>query len=521
MSCIRPATPGFLITLAATVCLALASFSVPYLQSIYFLKASISVDGFSGDVTFGTLGYCLQLSNGTTCSKPSIGYELDINSLVGNNLPVQIPQVAVKWLTYVLFLHVVALVLSAGSAFFGLLAHVREMSMTCCSTFVSGFAATVALVAFIFDLVLFFVAKSRISSVGTASIGVAVWLTLAAWILLFFSGCFFTLGRCCINRRSRGLDGWSGRDEREEEHRLDAVRAEAERKALQAKPEGGLPAFHETQPLAARVDGDAVYFEPYKDNHAASLASSQSSRAGYAPAPTGTRAIDDYYSTPAAAYPPQAHPKRQNSATTASASLYPSTASAASPPPRQPSHAHYPSASYHQPQPHVFGVASPPPVDSYYNNDPSYGHGQQASGYSAVPIHHQQPSGNSNYSQQYTDPYARHVQHQASYHSYQPSNASYNPQVQADNQATYHSPITQQRSYTLGGDGYGSPPPPQHQQSGSAYQSPIIAPINTNVGYASPTSMSPTGPRPQPSSSSPHLEDAPPSYDDGNGHWAH
>lgn len=86
MSCFRPATPGFLITLAATVILAVVSFSVPLLKSIYFLKASVSQSGFSGSVTFGTLGYCLQLSNGTTCSKPSVGYEL------GSSLPYLSPR---------------------------------------------------------------------------------------------------------------------------------------------------------------------------------------------------------------------------------------------------------------------------------------------------------------------------------------------------------------------------------------------------------------------------------------------
>jgi hypothetical protein len=76
MGIIRPATPGFLVTLVATILLAVVVFCVPYFKTIFFLKASISVDGFTGNVTFGTLGYCLELTNGTTCSKPSIGYEL-------------------------------------------------------------------------------------------------------------------------------------------------------------------------------------------------------------------------------------------------------------------------------------------------------------------------------------------------------------------------------------------------------------------------------------------------------------
>jgi hypothetical protein len=99
MGIIRPATPGFLVTLIATVLLAVVSFSVPYFHSIFFLKASLAVEGVSvslvgsrlhvsvmliihfmmqGSVTFGTLGYCLTLPNGTTCSKPSVGYEFGV-----------------------------------------------------------------------------------------------------------------------------------------------------------------------------------------------------------------------------------------------------------------------------------------------------------------------------------------------------------------------------------------------------------------------------------------------------------
>lgn len=76
MGFIRPATPGFLITLTATVLLAVVSFSVPYFKSVYFLKASLSSGGVDGSIIFGVLGYCLELPGNTTCSKPSVGYEL-------------------------------------------------------------------------------------------------------------------------------------------------------------------------------------------------------------------------------------------------------------------------------------------------------------------------------------------------------------------------------------------------------------------------------------------------------------
>lgn len=76
MGCLRPATPGFVVTLAATILLAIVSFSVPFIKSVFFLKASINQGGVNGSIVFGTLGYCLELSNGTLCSKASVGYQL-------------------------------------------------------------------------------------------------------------------------------------------------------------------------------------------------------------------------------------------------------------------------------------------------------------------------------------------------------------------------------------------------------------------------------------------------------------
>lgn len=63
----------------------------------------------------------------------------------------------------------------------------------------SGFAtcfalmgATVALIAFIFDIVIFVIAKKRIEAAsGTAVLGNAIWMTLVGMLCLMFSGCFF------------------------------------------------------------------------------------------------------------------------------------------------------------------------------------------------------------------------------------------------------------------------------------------------------------------------------------------
>jgi hypothetical protein len=246
----------------------------------------------------------------------------DINSLVGNNTSLQIPQVVVKWITTALVLHIAALIVAAGSTFFGLLSHVREMSMTCCSSFISGFAAVIALIAFIFDLILFFVAKARISSVGSAQTGSAIWLTLAAWILLFFSGCFYTCGRRCIGNRPPKKnyrdkdrdDAESVRRKTSYRQRLDAVKEEADRKARQKQSEGGLPEFPEIEPLrvpdtptepqTGTIHGSEVRIDNPRQEYQRS--------GGYSPAPPGTRTMDEYYNTQNNTYPPQRQPSVPN-----------------------------------------------------------------------------------------------------------------------------------------------------------------------------------------------------------------
>ncbi|EJD51935.1 pali-domain-containing protein [Auricularia subglabra TFB-10046 SS5] len=368
---LRPATPGFIVTLAATICLALVVFSVPWLKSVFFLQAHINSNGVNGTITLGVLGYCLDIGAGDQCSKPSVGYEFDPNVVLGITNRIDIPNVVVKWITYALVLHVVALVLAAVSALFGLLAHVREMSMVCCSNCFSGFAASMALIAFIFDIAFFFLVRSRINAVGgQAAIGTGIWLTLAAWVLLFFASCFYGFGQCCLRRRPR-VPGQSGGRTGSEHYtppytkpdqspgtdpmRMDAIKAEQERKHRQRPTEGGLPAFaeYESKPLRTHFveesDEEDVPQQPYRDGAeprrqptmpAAAVA------AGYTPAPKGTSAMDEYYSPsrqpqpqPPVSYPPS----RQWSQT------------------QQPSHAqiasHYPEIV--EPQP-VLAPAPPP-----------------------------------------------------------------------------------------------------------------------------------------------------------------
>jgi hypothetical protein len=105
--------PGIALSVIPVVLLAIVSFNTPHLKSLYFLKAEYS--GF--EATFGTLGYCTNggtaVTNGTAvdgngCVGPTIGYTFDPDTIFGLQNPIfDIPNVITKYLTYVLFLHVV------------------------------------------------------------------------------------------------------------------------------------------------------------------------------------------------------------------------------------------------------------------------------------------------------------------------------------------------------------------------------------------------------------------------------
>ncbi|KAF8265768.1 SUR7/PalI family-domain-containing protein [Lactarius quietus] len=536
----RPATPGFIVTLIATILLAVVSFSVPWFKSIYFLKASLAVQGIDidGSITFGVLGYCLELSNGTTCSKATVGYELDINKLVGNTTKIQIPEVIVKWLTYALVLHIVALAFAATSAFFGLLAHFREFSMTCFSSCTAGVGAAITLLAFIFDLALFFLAKSRLNSVGggSATIGNAIWLTLAAWLLLFFSGCFYGLGRCCIRRRPRDMarsdregGGWvpaqSTGSTYEEQMRLDAVKAEADRKARLKQGELGLPAFPEhdpTQPLTGDHDDDAQPAMPYRD-------------AAYAAAPPGTRAVDDYYNpSENNAYPPRRHPTALSDRSQQTGYIHAQQTS------------NYAPSGYGVPAAVSTGAAagylSPEHTGGYQHGQyPSqaasrYGHEQSPSN-----VGRRQPTGNADYAQSTfspydalpsraaadnsgTDPFQAYTSPQQlpfDLHTYNATGQIPQPSVPSRQEPTsYYTPQTQavappSRSYTLGGGGYGNSTVPDPEPSPGFLPYPGSETNTDSVYSGLETPASPRGPRERMASPSPvEYEDSPPMYDD-------
>ncbi|BGP47082.1 hypothetical protein JCM10450v2_002934 [Rhodotorula kratochvilovae] len=264
---IRPATPGTIVVLAATVLLILVTVSTPLVKSLYFLKATIDTSvgntDINGTVKLGTFGYCV----GGTCTNAKLGYSLDIAELLGISGSLGgLSNSVLKWITYLLILHPIAAGFGAISVIFGLLAHTRGMAGTTLSTCFASFAATFALLAFIFDMAVFIIAKKRIESSdvgGKAELGNAIWMTLAALILYAISGFFFGCGACIIRKRRREQQvSDSYRPAVDPEYgaklRAEAVQADYARKEASG---AALPNFPEHVPLTAvhAVDYDDGY----------------------------------------------------------------------------------------------------------------------------------------------------------------------------------------------------------------------------------------------------------------------
>ncbi|ORY35459.1 SUR7/PalI family-domain-containing protein [Naematelia encephala] len=262
----RSATPGVLLLMVTTALLAVVSFNTPLLKSLYFLQATYSSGDYDGTLKLGTLGFCLESGGSTNCTGPTVGYEFNPNTLLGVT-SFDIPEAITKYLTYTLVIHIVALACAAASVVFGLLSFIPGLALLCFPTCTASMASGFSLLALVFDLVIFYIAKTRIDKVdgASASIGACVWLTLAAWLCAGLGGCAYGIGNCCFGsrRRSRSVDD-DGTDGGPDPMRLHAIRAEQVR---QQQKEQGLPSFEslERTPLNSGVGDDAEDKYLYED----------------------------------------------------------------------------------------------------------------------------------------------------------------------------------------------------------------------------------------------------------------
>ncbi|WVN87614.1 uncharacterized protein L203_102797 [Cryptococcus depauperatus CBS 7841] len=184
---------GSLLLLVATVLLLVTSISTPVIHNISFLD----IKSGNSKATFGVFGYCSNIIGKDQCSSRHLGY--DIARVTGTLTNHSYINKSLDGATKALVLHPIAtaiaflsFLIAIGSDHIGYL----------CAALVAFVAFLVSLVAMALDFAIFGIIRHEINSntSASASFSAAIWLTLAATIILFFST-FIVCFSCCTNRR--------------------------------------------------------------------------------------------------------------------------------------------------------------------------------------------------------------------------------------------------------------------------------------------------------------------------------
>jgi len=176
---------GTFLLLVAAACLLVATISAPTIHSISFLK----ITGGGADTTLGALGSCV----GDACSGSHIGYA--ITRVAGNY-----HNGGIDNLTRALVLHPIITGIAFIAFFVALTSHCIGFLF---ASLIAAIACALTFVTMIIDFVIFGSVKSHINGNGggrLASFGPAIWLTLAAFIILFVAT-FATCIACVTDRR--------------------------------------------------------------------------------------------------------------------------------------------------------------------------------------------------------------------------------------------------------------------------------------------------------------------------------
>jgi len=204
---------GSFLLLAACVLLLVATISAPVVHDISFLN----VHNGGSETTFGVFGYCQNANVGHgTCSGSKLGY--DIASISGEVSSHTYINSHLQTLTKALILHPIACGIAFIAFIIALLSHHIGFIL---ASLISFLAFIVSLAALVVDFVLFTIIKHEINhnTSATASYATAIWLTLAATIVLFFAGfvvCFECFGHRSRSRNATGAGtagaGYGGYD---------------------------------------------------------------------------------------------------------------------------------------------------------------------------------------------------------------------------------------------------------------------------------------------------------------------
>ncbi|KAJ7602482.1 hypothetical protein DFH06DRAFT_1224494 [Mycena polygramma] len=187
---------GTFLIFSALVLLIVASISAPTVAKIDFLSIPLAN---GSHVNFGSLGFCLVNPDGNSCTPTGVGYRIaDEISAIGIDAFGTAKAASLHGLTEGLILHQIAAGI-AGIAF---------LLAVCSHRIGYLFASLIAFIAFLFslavliiDFIVFGAVKDHVDhNGGTAKFGNAIWIVLAATIVLFFAS-IATCFACVTARR--------------------------------------------------------------------------------------------------------------------------------------------------------------------------------------------------------------------------------------------------------------------------------------------------------------------------------
>ncbi|KAJ7619336.1 hypothetical protein FB45DRAFT_930493 [Roridomyces roridus] len=191
-----PIHVGTFLIFSAMVLLIVASISAPTVARIDFLSIPLN-NGSS--VNFGALGFCIRDAAGNSCTPHGVGYKI-ANEIAALGIdPFNNAQsTSLHGLTQGFILHPIA---AGVAALAFLMAAISHRIGYIFASLVAFLAFLISLVAMIIDFIAFGSVRHHVrDNGGNASWGNAIWMVVAATIVLFFAS-IATCFACVTARR--------------------------------------------------------------------------------------------------------------------------------------------------------------------------------------------------------------------------------------------------------------------------------------------------------------------------------
>ncbi|GAA5918595.1 hypothetical protein JCM21900_000415 [Sporobolomyces salmonicolor] len=197
---------GTFLLFAASILLLISTITAPVVNSLALAKATITIDGYSGTLDLGALGYCLKVNGSSDdCSPTKVGYTLPtvLSTLASATGTISSDaQSTIDAVSKAFVLHPIA----CGVTFFAfLVAAVSDRLGFLFAALIAALAAVLALVCMVLDLVFFYVVRRYADDQNldiAVSYSTGTWVTVAAFACLFFS-VFFVACACVTDRRRK------------------------------------------------------------------------------------------------------------------------------------------------------------------------------------------------------------------------------------------------------------------------------------------------------------------------------